>query len=195
MKNNNFGRTNNIRKQNRPYPENLVLDIRKKESAGKMPEDIIEAVDYALSALPEREARVLYGRYKEHMSLEEAGRELGVCRDRVRQIEALALRKLRHWYPEECRLFSDGMDAYRQYIAETEREECLAAAVAMNKQPDEMLIDDLGLSARICSRLRMAGYRYVSDVAGKTRKEMRYINGFGDKSYQDLQEALKKAGF
>jgi RNA polymerase primary sigma factor len=59
-----------------------------------------EQVRGALSALSEREREVLEMRFglqdgQEH-TLEEVGRHFGVTRERIRQIEAKALRKLRH---------------------------------------------------------------------------------------------------
>jgi RNA polymerase primary sigma factor len=53
-----------------------------------------------LSGLPPREVRILQMRYGlvdgETYTLEEVGRKLGVTRERVRQIEAQALSRLRH---------------------------------------------------------------------------------------------------
>jgi RNA polymerase primary sigma factor len=59
-----------------------------------------EQVRNVLSALNERERLVLEMRFglvdgKDH-TLEEVGREFHVTRERIRQIEAKALRKLRH---------------------------------------------------------------------------------------------------
>ena len=59
-----------------------------------------EQVDDVLFTLDEREARVLQLRFGledgRQRTLEEVGRDFGVTRERVRQIEAKALRKLRH---------------------------------------------------------------------------------------------------
>ncbi|MEE8469874.1 MAG: RNA polymerase sigma factor RpoD [Dehalococcoidia bacterium] len=59
-----------------------------------------DQVDEVLSTLTPRESRVLQLRFglKDGRSrtLEEVGREFGVTRERIRQIEAKALRKLRH---------------------------------------------------------------------------------------------------
>jgi RNA polymerase primary sigma factor len=59
-----------------------------------------DELNKALDTLPERERDVLKFRYgigsdRSH-TLEEVGREFKVTRERIRQIEAKALRKLRH---------------------------------------------------------------------------------------------------
>lgn len=63
-------------------------------------EMLLNALDETLETLTDREERVLRLRYgliggKAH-TLEEVGREFGVTRERIRQIEAKAMRKLRH---------------------------------------------------------------------------------------------------
>jgi len=59
-----------------------------------------ENIEEVLSTLTDREARVLRMRFgldgKNPMTLEEVGKEFGVTRERIRQIEAKALRKLKH---------------------------------------------------------------------------------------------------
>jgi len=59
-----------------------------------------ENVAEVLQALSDREAKVLKMRFglenNRTMTLEEVGREFGVTRERIRQIEAKALRKLKH---------------------------------------------------------------------------------------------------
>ena len=68
-----------------------------------------EQVRQLLSTLDERERRVLELRYgiggDRARTLEEVGKEFGVTRERIRQIEAKALRKLRH--PARSKIVSD----------------------------------------------------------------------------------------
>ena len=75
-----------------------------KESNG----DIVNAV---LDTLSDREANILRLRFgiggKKAMTLEEVGKEYGLTRERIRQIEAKALRKLRH--PSRSNLLKECM--------------------------------------------------------------------------------------
>ena len=71
-----------------------------------------EQIADVLSTLSEREARVLELRFGlgdgiSH-TLEQVGQEFGVTRERIRQIEAVALRKLRH--PSHSRKLRDFLD-------------------------------------------------------------------------------------
>tara|TARA_B100001750_G_scaffold238403_1_gene244854 strand:- start:463 stop:1245 length:783 start_codon:yes stop_codon:yes gene_type:complete len=71
-----------------------------------------EQVEEVLNTLNDRERRVLQLRFGledgRSRTLEEVGREFGVTRERIRQIEAKALRKLRH--PTRSRKLRDFLD-------------------------------------------------------------------------------------
>ena len=71
-----------------------------------------EQIDDVLSTLNARERRVLQLRFGledgRSRTLEEVGREFGVTRERIRQIEAKALRKLRH--PSRSKRLKDYVD-------------------------------------------------------------------------------------
>jgi RNA polymerase primary sigma factor len=62
--------------------------------------DLAEQVNKVLGSLTPREERVLRMRFgigeKSDHTLEEVGQDFEVTRERIRQIEAKALRKLRH---------------------------------------------------------------------------------------------------
>jgi RNA polymerase primary sigma factor len=59
-----------------------------------------EQIEEVLQKLPERERKIIQLRYGlkdgRYRTLEEVGIEFGITRERIRQIEAVALRKLRH---------------------------------------------------------------------------------------------------
>ena len=71
-----------------------------------------EQLDEVLSTLTEREQKVLRLRFGMNdgraRTLEEVGKEFDVTRERIRQIEAKALRKLRH--PSRSRKLKDYLD-------------------------------------------------------------------------------------
>ncbi|OGD08313.1 RNA polymerase sigma factor RpoD [Candidatus Amesbacteria bacterium RIFOXYB1_FULL_44_23] len=71
-----------------------------------------ENIEEVLSTLTDREAKVLRMRFgldgKNSMTLEEVGKEFGVTRERIRQIEAKALRKLKH--PSRRKKLQDYLD-------------------------------------------------------------------------------------
>ena len=88
----------------RPMEEYLRLDS---------PRDVIEwQLDEVLDTLTEREQKVLRLRFGMNdgraRTLEEVGKEFDVTRERIRQIEAKALRKLRH--PSRSRKLRDYLD-------------------------------------------------------------------------------------
>ena len=78
-----------IEDEEMPEPSSSVSNIMLKEQ-----------LDEVLDSLTEREKRILELRFGiedgRDRTLEEVGKEFGVTRERIRQIEARALRKLRH---------------------------------------------------------------------------------------------------
>ncbi len=94
---------------NDTHLEDFIEDTRTKQPISYViEENLKEKIEEVLSTLTEREEKVLRMRFgigdgHDH-TLEEVGRVLGVTRERVRQIEAKALRKLRH--PKRSRILS-----------------------------------------------------------------------------------------
>jgi RNA polymerase primary sigma factor len=88
-----------------PLTEDVLLGESVADTSGVSPEapvleqDTLKQVSQALGSLTERERRVIELRYgiansREH-TLDEVGKRLGVTRERARQIEAQAMRRLR----------------------------------------------------------------------------------------------------
>lgn len=84
--------------KNYPYPEELssCLDRRKEyqRMVWSVDGQIWEYLKKARTYLTAREYKVLKHRYRDRFTLEQVGKELGFTRERVRQIEAKAHKKL-----------------------------------------------------------------------------------------------------
>lgn len=88
-------------------PMNVDEDISLGDSIASdqnMEEDVCRELDYdimqkalwkVVDDLPKQQAAVIRMRYQEHMTLDTVGQNMGVSRERVRQEEAKAFRKLR----------------------------------------------------------------------------------------------------
>ena len=82
--------------------DNTLLDVMTNpdnpgSDSGMIDESLSTEIDRVLSTLPHREEQVVrasYGIGKREMTLEEIGDELGLTRERVRQIREKAIRKL-----------------------------------------------------------------------------------------------------
>ena len=94
--------------------DNELVDFIEDEDGSTPDQDVASAMlrdllREILQVIPPREARILQMRYGlvdgETYTLEEVGQKLGVTRERVRQIEAMALRRLRH--PAHARKLRD----------------------------------------------------------------------------------------
>lgn len=88
----------------------FIEDIESPEPVERVTAQMLrDKLDDILYSLPPREVRILQMRYGlvdgETYTLEEVGKKLGVTRERVRQIEAQALSRLRH--PRHSRQLRD----------------------------------------------------------------------------------------
>lgn len=86
----------------RNIPVNLLAIAGVIQLPAPTPQDAMEEderrriVRATLRTLPQREQTIIELRFFEEKTLEEVGQEMGVTRERIRQIEARALRHLRH---------------------------------------------------------------------------------------------------
>lgn len=197
------------------WPVNLVMAL------GLLSEDPLEhradeselllAMNFGL--LTERERQVLMLRYYRQMTLEDCGKVIGTQRERVRQIEAKALRKLRH---PKCsyilihgskayldKRIEDGINeqlewcrnelenAYKQKIAEMSREK---AAEIVERNSSEMTIEEIGLSIRPYNCLTRAGLKTVGDLLTKcpSMGQAMKIRNLGRKSLEEVSYRLMR---
>ena len=95
------------------YPENLLTDIGMNLIFGKdeytpLNDDQMVGLAYALKSILERERDMIRLRYEEQKTLQEIGDQYGITRERVRQIVAKGVRKLRH--PSRMVFIRDGFE-------------------------------------------------------------------------------------
>ena len=78
------------------YPFNLIDTIFMQETEWANDKDHIDGLNHALETLTDREREVIHKRFEEFKTLEQVARDFGLTRERIRQIEAHGIRKLRH---------------------------------------------------------------------------------------------------
>lgn len=202
------------------YPFNLVaaifgecdlIDFIIKDKY-TFTEDAEEAVKEAVDTLTEREQKVLQMRYECLMTLEEVAKEFDVTRERIRQIEGKALRKLRQ--PSVSRailLGKDGLErreeakAVNKSIEELERQrENLLAEVnqlkadAYDREHEIVPIESNGiltleLSVRSYNCLMRAGIKTIADLDRKMRENDWFrIRNLGRKSAEEIVSRMEE---
>ena len=178
------------------YPFNLARDIfGSEEDAMKI---YVPGIPLALATLSEREADVLRKRYCDKMTLKAIGEIQEVGGERIRQIEAKALHKLRH--PSRMKIYkavpvAELVEAQASYRRLNREHELLAKAVAAltaNPAGQDTIVppsgaivtrltplDELGLSVRTYNCLRRAGVDTLEEVADMTEAELLQIRNLG----------------
>lgn len=203
------------------YPWNLACDIFGEEK--KTPEEKLEAIGnispYALwKALDDewfsdKERKVLTLRYRDGLTLEKTGEVFGVQRERIRQIQARALRKLRHprlsrhyrldtmerWHEAEEELskmrlenirLRNKLDALTELANRNITPEELDEIEKERERKQSARIDEMELSVRSWNCLCRANIRYVKDLEGMTIEKLAKIRNLGRKS---MNEVIAKA--
>lgn len=149
--------------------------------------------------LTERERNVLHHRFVQHESLMETGKHFNVTTERIRQVEAKAIRKLRRpvclkilrmgvyqWMLETARELAEEMSVQkaRQMFVEWQRnftEDWEAAAenqerIAVAKENavkgiDAITVEEMDLSVRSFNCLKRAGFSNVGDIRRAAEKD------------------------
>lgn len=123
-----------------PYPYNLVDAICKEHVDAVFTIDQCNGLEEVLKTLTEREQDVLDKRYRNYMSLGAVGKEYGLTLERIRQIEAKALRKLRH--PSRMKFIRLGLTGLERYselrMLEEEIEEKRKICVQLDDEIKEL---------------------------------------------------------
>ncbi len=187
------------------FPWNLIRDVMEDDAC---PVDIDPfAVIDVLHDLTEREQKVVFMRYIDMMTLEDAGKILGVTRDRVRQIEARALRKLRH-PARQNRIHTVSMAKYKELQAQLDKlqmqydYDCAQIDGAESDGRHETLtrptptigIENLELSVRSYNCLKRAGICTLGDLAGCSLERLMKVRNLGRKSAEEVLAKCNEYG-
>ena len=183
-----------IRAQELPWPENLITEIglelvfpETKEYVN-LSDDQMDGLSFVMRQLMERERVVLLLRYKEHKTLDVTASYFNITRERVRQIIAKAIRKLRH----ESRVpyYRDGYQATLDNREEMKEQILTKLGENMRKIP----LYELKLTVRTCNCLSRAGYTTLGEVAAADPETIKNVRNLGAKSYSEIQGILHGYG-
>ena len=194
------------------YPFNLAQSIFTDET--KATEISIKGLSDALLTLTEREQGVLKMRFVFKATLQECGQAYAVSRERIRQIEAKAIRKLRH--PARSNMFKAVpiaalivetskyhqllyehevlQEAFDWYKANSTDANTTAESVATS-MPQTALLEELELSVRSYNCLRRAGKRTIQDIIKMSSPDLLKVRNLGRKSAQEIISVLAMHGF
>lgn len=208
------------------YPYNLAvavgygfLDPRKPEEveeARQMAYSIyVPAIMESLDALTEREQKVIRLRFQSGLTYEQAGKHFNVTRERIRQVEAKAIRKLRHprhwkhWKKDTMdKVFEVAEDRDRLRLENMElksrltkimdamgmKEEQKQRVMDTKEKAPDVSLDELELSVRSYNCLKRVGVAKLSDFDGWTMERLMKVRNLGRKSMEEVLHKLKEYG-
>jgi len=170
------------------YPYNVAVDAVWFDFDGPLSDEVRQETAYtvfvpglfqAISELSEREQLVLNRRYEHGFTRDDMAAEFNVTRERIRQIEHKALRKLRalrNYWDVEC---------IKQEVAAQARRQ-IGNYNAFGNMP----ISNLGLSVRAYNCLRRSGIDTLGKLSEMTYDDFIKTRNLGRHS---LEEILEKA--
>ena len=152
--------------------------------------------------LREKEADVIFSYYRDGMTLDEIGEKYSLTRERVRQIKAAAVRKLR--YPKRAKryiLYSYDDIAELQNKLSDLQKIVLGEDIEDATEAEEPTIDVLKLSVRSSNCLGRYAWNkfrqkelYISQLTSMTAEEVANIRNLGKRSFMEILYALKEYG-
>jgi RNA polymerase sigma factor (sigma-70 family) len=156
-----------------------------------------------LETLTPRENACIRLYFKEGYTLESIGNQLGITRERVRQIISKGLRRIQH--PARLKYLRYGKELYDLQNSVLEMKEALQQKIniiakrinmpslrSIQVQAIELMpIDVLDLSVRSYHCLRRAGINTIGDLLSTSEDELRTIRHLGNKSVKEILTKLE----
>lgn len=186
------------------YPNNLIFQALSKKR--NMDNIYIKGFYITLLEFDAREKEILELRYKYKKTFEQIAEMFNVTRERIRQIERKAIRKLKH---KEYNFIGislvDHAKAIREYdsrIDELYRFISTAKICVTQEEADKVKVKDslitpieeMDFSVRAYNCLKRAGIHTLSDLSKKTTGDILKIRNLGRKSVEEIITKAKKYG-
>lgn len=196
-----------------PWPYNLVDAIVGKPIDWVLTQDHLDALDYAMNTLSERERKAVLLYYRRGMNLEDVSREFNVTRERIRQIIFKAIKRMRH--PSHISALRIGLvvaqdtETARARLRELETQidglerklaehkaavnelSTICATVPSAATGSDTSVFDLGLSVRATNCLWRAGYDTLGKVIGAAEAgHLKDVRNLGMKSLEEILTVL-----
>lgn len=192
------------------YPENLIKSLGF-EDIFDIFENFNKYYEVIKTKLTDREEKVIDCIFHQHMTLQETGKEFGVTRERIRQVQIKALKKIKRYrYYFEVGEYADKKELakqdYQKYLEQSKKEwkyeeakEFVKNYESEHKQKIAMKaqigIENLDLSVRSFNCLRRAGIRYLSELLSKSVEDLMKIRNMGKKSLKEIIDKLEQQGY
>jgi len=198
------------------YPINLLISVHTIAiDSEEYPPDIwdydIRQFKYLITLLSDREQRVIQFRYQLGMTLDETAAAFGLTRERIRQIQLKAERKLRHWsakkgiYVVDRKKYDDLKMEHKHLMAEYDMLLSKYEVLSHEKViPDglpvveigKITVEELDLSVRSYNCLKRAGIATLKDILDfdenqqNTDRTWMTIRNLGKKSIMEIAKKV-----
>ena len=181
------------KKEMKQFPENLLRAIigeRNLEAIGFNADMSVvsERLEKMLDTLFSREKDVLLFRFRDNMTQLQVGDAFGVTRERAHQIEAKALRKLRH--PSRWEFIKSGVDIKAEKIKALELAKAEKEQKIQDFQFEKIKIEHLDFSVRVFNCLSRAGYRTLKDLLLATDEDLQNIRNAGPHTVNEIKNKI-----
>lgn len=196
-----------------PWPYNLVDAIVGKPIDWVLTRDHLDALDYAMSTLSERERKAILLYYQHAMSLEDLSHEFNVTRERIRQVIIKGIKRMRH--PSHISALRIGLvvardtEAARERLRELETQidglekklaehkaavnelSAICATAPSATTGSDTSVFDLGLSVRSTNCLWRAGIDTLGQVIDAAEAgQLKGVRNLGMKSLEEILTVL-----
>jgi len=199
----------NAKVSNHDYPYDFVSllfgnDVPSIEWVNDFFDDNLK---YVMQTLTDREQKIIRLRDIEGYTLEAVAERLQVTRERIRQIESKAIRKIRH--PFRMKMLQRGKKLTEWQLEINELESKLIKKkdelIYQLNHPEEIIIDikddydlkelyKLNLSVRTYNCLSRGGYKTLGELRDVSYDDLMRVRSLGKKSIKEIESMLKEYG-